>query len=213
MVNVNQVGGFDGTSYPQGYTNQSKTFIESFSNGNTPFLDLLLEPSGTTARTIQRHNIATASLAAYTTGGQVAANALVLPAGLQVNNVAVLTGGTGATGPTHFWTGLTDANLNVLAVSSDQGSGAIAGSTVFKLAMSSPYVIPTTGLYYVVASVSASTTAPTAAGAALAGGVAGMAPIMCGSAGTQATPPTVGTQLNSGAVTQNGNMNIAAWIS
>jgi hypothetical protein len=61
---------------------------------------------------------------------------------------------------------------------------------------------------------SAATTAPTLAGGpALAAGNAGVAPVLCGTAGSQATPPAAGTQLNAGAVSQTGTSNFGAWLS
>ena len=125
-----------------------------------------------------------------------------------------LFGNTAAVGPSHFWNGLTDAQLNVLAVSADQGSAAQAVNTPAKLPMGTPFVVQYTGLYYVVSSSSASTTAPTAAPSP-ATGLAGTVgnPILCGTAGTQGAPPAVGSQLNGGAITSANASNIAAWIS
>ncbi len=177
------------------------------------FSGMFDEPAGTIARTIPRGQISNAGLVTYNTGGQVAVRAIPLPAGLVVRNIMTLFGGTGATGPTHFWTGLTDAQLNVLAVSADQGSAAQTASTYAQLAMGNPFVVQYTGLYYVAVSSSASTTAPTGAGIGLAASVQNSAPILCGTAGTQATPPAIGSQINSGNISNNGNQNIAAWIS
>lgn len=173
------------------------------------------EAAGTVARTIPRGLVGAATLAALNTTGQVAARAIPLPAGLVVSNIAVFSGNTAATGPTHFWVGLTDANLNVLAVSADQGAAAIAASTLFKLPVTVPVTIGFTGLYYVVCSASASTTAPTLSGATLAAGIGNGSgnPVLCGSAGTQVIPPAIGSQLNGGNVSGNGSMNFAAWIS
>lgn len=171
------------------------------------------EFAGTVARTIPRGQAGTATLAALATSGQVAVRAIPLPAGLTVSNIQILTGSTPATGPTHFWLGLLDQNLNTLAASADQGSAAIAASTLFKLPMGVAYQIQYTGLYYVACSVSTSTTQPTLAGAGIASGIAGGSPVLCGTAGTQATPPAIGAQLNSGSVSSSGTMNFAAWIS
>lgn len=178
-----------------------------------PTLLLNDEPAGTLARTLLRHSVNSGTLAAFNTSGQVAVNAIPLPGGLTVTNIQVLIGTTGATGPTHFWLGLSDANLNMLAVSADNLTAAQTASTPVKLAMTVPYVIPLTGLYYVLASSSASTTAPTASGMTVVAGVPSMVPVMSGTAGTQATPPALGAQLNSGTVSSGGTGNFAAWIS
>lgn len=181
------------------------------------FTGMLDEPAGTIARTLPRWSIGTGNLAVYTTGGQVGIRFLPLPQGLVVSNITTFFGGTGATGPTHYWLGLVDQLLNVLAVSADQGAAAQAAQTAAgPLAMLTRYVIPQTGLYGIAASSSSSTTAPTAAGNGLVTGIAGSAlgaPILCGTAGNQATPPAVGSQLNGGVLTGSGTENFAAWIS
>lgn len=175
------------------------------------------EPAGTIVRVMPRRMIDSNGVAVYTTTGQVAVTAIAIPAGVLVTNIAILSGGTAANGPTHWWFGLTDSQLNVLAVSADQTSGAIAANTWLKLAMTVPYLVPQTGVYYVVSSVSASVTAPTAHGVAVTAQLFGSAtnmpgPIVCGTAGNQATPPAIGTQINSGTVTATANL-YAAWIS
>jgi hypothetical protein len=175
------------------------------------YTGLFDEPAGTLARTLPRRVIATGTVAAFTTTGQVAACGIPLPAGLIVSNITVMIGNTGVTGPTHYWAGLTDPQSNVLAVSADQGAGAQGGNTALKVAMLVPYQVPQTGLYYIVASSSAATTAPTAAGVVLVGGIAGLAPVLSGIMGSQATPPAVGTQL--AAIASNGSTNFLAWIS
>lgn len=172
------------------------------------------EPAGTIARTMPRFLVGTNNLAAFSTGGQVAGRIIPLAAGMVISNIAICFGGTGATGPTHLWFGLADAQLNVLAVTADQGAAAQGASTFTKLALASSYLVPYTGVYTVLASSSSSTTAPTLCGVGLAtGNIAVPAPLMCGFAGNQVTPPAIGAQLNSGALTGNGNGNFAAWLS
>ncbi len=191
-------------------------FVDPHDYGNTvaaadaTFAD---EPAGTLAAALRRRYVPIATLAALTTGGQVAVRAIPLPAGLVVSNIAIFTGTTAASGPTHLWFGLTDANLNVLGVTADQGAAAQAASTLIKLALAAPVTILTGGLYYVAVSSSASTTAPTLSGANLATGLSGVAPVICGTAGTQAAPPAVGAQLNAGTIASNASMHFAAWLS
>lgn len=192
------------------YTDQNAPHAGSAEVLTTGLFD---ELAGTVARTIPRGLVSSATLAALATSGQAAVRAIPLAAGMPVNNIAVLTGNTAANGPTHFWLGLLDQNLNTLAASADQLTAAIAANTMFKLAMATPYQVQFTGLYYVACSVSTSTTQPTLAGAGAASGIAAGPPALCGTAGSQAGPPAIGAQLNSGAITSNGTMNFAAWIS
>jgi len=172
----------------------------------------LITPAGVLAQTLDPHNTA-AAVTGLTTGGAVACNIIGLPAGLTVTNITISIAGTAANGPTHFWLALLDSALKVLAVSADQGNAAQPSNTPLKLAMGTPYVIPATGYYYVAASSSASTTAPTLAGSAAITAIGNLVPAPYGLAGTQATPPALGAQLNSGALSASNNCNFAAWIS
>ena len=176
------------------------------------YTGLFDEPAGTVAHTLFRSDCSSVTIGPTT--GQVFAHALPLPQALVINNIAVHTGSTAASSPTHFWLAVTDQYLNVLAVTADQGSTAIGSATFFKLAVTVPYTVQFTGLYYVIGAISATVTMPTLAGApAVASGLGAVAPVHTGTAGTQATPPAVGTQVNSGTITGNGAMNFGAWIS
>jgi hypothetical protein len=176
------------------------------------FTGMFDELTGTLARTIPRWGIGSGGLTTFNTTGQVAVRVIPLPQGLLVSNIAVMIGNTGATTPTHYWAGLCDPLLNVLAVSADQLTAAQTANAPLKVAMGIPYLVPQTGLYYVACSSSAST-APTGGGNTLITGPAPGPPILCGTAGTQATPPAVGSQLNSGTITAANASNIAIWIS
>lgn len=167
---------------------------------------------GTVACRMLRTAVGSAAIAALNTTGQVAAASVALVAGQVVSNIIVWTGSTPANGPTHFWAGLADSTVTVQAVSSDKGSAAIAANTFFTFAVG-PYTVTATGPYYILVSSSASTTAPTMSGIVLAAGANSANPVMCGTAGTQAAPPSLAAQLNAGVVNGNGNMNFAAWIS
>ncbi|MCW2899981.1 MAG: hypothetical protein JWO67_2246 [Streptosporangiaceae bacterium] len=171
------------------------------------------ELAGTVARTLPRGQLSSANLAALTTTGQVAVRGLPLPAGLVVTNIAVLIGGTGATGATNLWFGITDISLNVLAVTTDRGAVAQTNSTLITMPVIVPYAIPYTGLFYIAVSSTASTTAPTLGGINSTTGAANLMPPLFGTAGTQATAPIVGTQLAGGTVTGLPAGNFAAWIT
>lgn len=177
------------------------------------FTGMFDEFTGTIARTIPRPLVSSSSLPLFTTGGQVAVHAIPLAAGMVVSNIAILFGTTGATGPTHYWHALADIQLNILAVTADQLAAAQNASTFTKIPVTIPYLVPATGLYTILASSSATTTAPTIAGNGLPAGVGAGPPILCGTAGNQATPPAIGTQLAGGVIAPAGSANFAAWLS
>jgi len=183
-------------------------------SGEQLFLGCYDEPAGTIARTIPRHLLTVNNLAAFTTGGQVAARIIPLAAGMVISNIAVCLGGTAAVGPSHFWLGLADAQLNVLAVTADQGAAAQNANAYTKLALTGPYLVTSTGLYVILASSSSATTAPTAAGVNINTALfAGIPPVLCGTAGNQAAPPAAGAQLNGGVITAASGGNFGAWLS
>lgn len=175
------------------------------------FTGMLDEFTGTIARTVPRYLCSQSGLSSGATG-VVYARLIPLPAGLVVTNIAVCSGATAEITGSHFWVGLADPLGNVLAVSADQtGSTYVTSATFLKNAVTIPYQVPQTGVYYLLLSVSASTM-PTFAGAtSLAGGLTAGAPQISGTFGTQATPPAVGANL--GALGGGPPQNIAFWVS
>src|SRR5579859_1758875 len=83
------------------------------------FTGMFDEPAGTLARTVPRGQLTNGALALAGTG-QVQARMIVLPAGLPVTNIAIMSGTTAEVAGTHFWAGLTDVQSNVLFVTADQ---------------------------------------------------------------------------------------------
>jgi len=177
------------------------------------FTGMFDEIAGAVARTVPRGQITSGAQALAGTG-QVQARLIVLPAGLPVNKLTVLSGTTAEAGGSHFWAGLTDLQSNVLFVTADQtGATYVTASTLLANNVTVPGVISQTGPYYYVVSVSAATTMPTMAGGpALAAGAAAPAPQWYGTMGTQAAPPAVGQQLAAIGGAGNG-INFAGWIS
>ena len=172
------------------------------------------EPTGTLFRTVPGGVLTSVTLGALNITGLVAVRSILLTPGQVISNISILFGTTGATGPTQLWAALTDANLNVLAVTGDQGAAAQVASTFTTIPLAAKYATTFNGLAYVLVSSSASTTAPTLAGAPVvgAGRVAGP-PVFCGTAGSLATPPALGAQVNSGTITAAGGSNFGAWLS
>jgi hypothetical protein len=188
-------------------------FLPHAGSAELLFNGMFDEFAGTIARTIPRRLVTVNSLAAFTVGGQVAVTSVPLPQGMVISNLAFLSGGTAANGPTHWWLALLDVQLNVLAVTADQLTAAIGANTFLKVPVSIPVALSQSGLYYFAASVTASTTAPTASGSAPTTGAAAGAPVLCGTAGSQSAPPAVGAQLAAGVVTNNTTCSIGGWLS
>lgn len=177
------------------------------------YTGLFDEPAGTLARTMPRRAIASAGLAGATTGIACACLFPGLPAGLPVTNLGIRTGNTAAVGPTNFWLALADVNLRILGVTADQLAGAIGAAAEFLLPVTVPFLIPQTGPYYLMWSVSAATTMPTWAGGNNIGGMPAGAPLLCGTTTTQVSPPALGAQINAGTVTGTGAANVYGRIS
>jgi hypothetical protein len=133
----------------------------------------------------------------FGTTGQIFAQAIWLTAGTLVSNISFHSATTAAGTPTHYVFALYDSSRNLLASSADQTSAAWAANTLKTLAMGTPYLVPTTGLYYLVISVVATTVPTLKGGTARTGGqLAGQAPILNGISSTTYTtgtaPATIG---------------------
>jgi hypothetical protein len=176
------------------------------------FTGMFDEPAGTIARTIPRSVITGSGSAVLTS--TVYVRSIPLPAGLVATNLAFHIGTTAEAGGSHGWYALLDANLNVLAVTADQtGATFFAASTFTPLPLASRFVVPQTGLYYAALCITATTMPTVGSGANIAAGLSvNPAPSMAGTAGAGTTPPTVGTQVNGGAIAGAG-FNLGAWVS
>lgn len=112
-----------------------------------------------------------------------------------VTGLKFLTGSTAAGSPTHWWVAATDTAGNVLAVSADQGSGAIAASSVITVPFATPTVFPAGNVYFHI--MVAAGTVPTLAGISGLLNSPTVAPVFAGAstATGQTTPPAVGGSL------------------
>jgi len=97
--------------------------------------------------------------------GVMTSTPIYLVAGDKITNLSFVSGNTGAGTPTNYWFALysMDATPALLAQTADQTSTAWAANTVKTLALSSPYTVPKTGLYWAAVMVTA-TTPPTLLG-------------------------------------------------
>lgn len=82
--------------------------------------------------------------------GLIGRSLIWLPVNAVVNDIA-FTIAAGATNPVHWWWALTDttASMTLLASSADQTNTAMS-ATLNDLAMTSPYTVTATGLFYLV---------------------------------------------------------------
>lgn len=177
--------------------------------GNYPVSDaqFLLNgsPSGT-FRVNMRRTEAGGNLAALTTQIMTAV-ALYLEAGDVVTNLTFMSGATGAGTPTNWWFALYDtvATPALIAQTADQTSTAWAADTAKTVALSAPYTVTATGIFYAGVMVKA-TTVPTLIGASIqtdaSGAIVTGQKVLARTSGsaltatapaTIATPTTVGT--------------------
>lgn len=107
------------------------------------------------------------------TAGTVFQTPIALVQGQTVNNLSIITAQTAASTPTNQWAGLaypfnpgsgkfSEATSKVVAISADGLTAAVAANTIITFALSTPYVVPTSG-YYIAFVCVAATTGPNAA--------------------------------------------------
>lgn len=140
------------------YVNTQETYL----NGYPAFMRANLPRS-----------VAVGNLAALSTG-VMTSTAVLLFTGDVVTNLTFISGATAAGTPTHWWFALYDTSATpaLIAQTADQTSGAWAANTAKTLALSTPYTVTTTGIYYAACMVTA-TTPPTLVGASVQTGAAG----------------------------------------
>lgn len=140
--------------------------------------------TGTLAETMSRAVCPEVNTTLGTTG-QIRCQGIWLPAGITVSNISFHSATTAAGTPTHYVFALYDGSRNLLASTADQLTAAWAANTIKTLAVGTPYVVPTTGFYYLMVSVVATTVPTLKGGTAKTGGqLAGQVPILQGLSST-----------------------------
>lgn len=168
-------------------------------------------PPSSLTETIPLYLTATNALATHASPGTgiVFMTPIWIPRGMVVNNINFRTGGTAASGPTHWWLGIADSTGKQLAHTADQTTGAIAANTTITKALTAKWICPSHGWYYVLWSQTNSTTSATVLGgtapayvtntlgsAAMAGATATAAQTTPGTDGTTTyTPPAIGAKV------------------
>lgn len=136
--------------------------------------------TGTLAETLPRELIAETASAMGATG-VLTMQAIYLKAGQLVSNIAICSSSTAAVTPTHCLFGLYDASRNLLATSADQTTAAWSTNQLRTLAMTTPYRVPTSGIYYIGFFMTAGTMPTIKGNTAKTGGqLAATAPILHG---------------------------------
>lgn len=127
-------------------------------------------PTGLRAQTLRALDVRTD--ASVLTTAVMTSVAIPLQVGDLVTNITFKSGATAAGTPANYWFALysADSTPALVGQTADQTSTAWAANTVKTLALTTPYRVPVTGVYYAAIMVKASTP-PTLLGASL--GLAG----------------------------------------
>ena len=146
-----------------------------------PAADPNLGITGTIAETGSRFLCPEVNTVAPTASGTLFLNAIYLTAGQLVSNISISSATTAAGTPTNYFFALYGGNRALRAQSANQLTAAWAANTLKTLAMTVPYRVPTSGLYYIGIMVTA-TTPPTTKGftAKTGGQLASQVPILHG---------------------------------
>lgn len=144
--------------------------------------------TGVLAETMPREICPEVNTTVPTLSGTLFMQAIYLTAGQLVSNIIVSSATTAAGTPTGGRVGLYDSARNLKATSADQTTTAWAANTVKTLAMTTPYRVPTSGLYYIGFFMAATTIITMKGGTAKTGGqLASQVPILHGSSTTGLT--------------------------
>lgn len=120
--------------------------------------------------------------------GTLNMQAIYLTAGQLISNVTLASATTAAGTPTNYFFALYDGNRNLLAQSANQTTTAWPANTVKTLAMTTPFRVQVSGLYYIGYFMTATTVATLKGGTARTGGqLANTAPIIFGTSTTGLT--------------------------
>jgi len=160
-----------------------------------------LAPTGMLAETFDR-NFATNN-ASVGASGTLFLNAIYLYAGQTVSNITLFSATTAAATTANLFFALYDASRNLLAQSANQGAYTWAANTKKTLAMSTPYKVTQSGVYYIGVMQNATTIATLMGSPTKSNAVVGAdAPILHGNSSTGLTTslPNPGAAITAGTV-------------
>lgn len=136
-------------------------------------------PTGALAQTMPRH-LAASGNQSNLTSGTMQLHAVGLTAGQSISSITFVRGGNALVAATAQWFGIYSAALAKLAVTADDGATAWASQSPKTLAITGgPYVVPSTGLYYLAINVTAGTPG-NLRGLTQENAVSGIAPLLSG---------------------------------
>jgi parallel beta-helix repeat protein len=173
------------------------TMLAANANDSKEFL-LNGSPAGMFRANMYRAAFSNASVL---TSGVMVTVAVPLFAGEVVTNIAFTSGATAAGTPVNWWFALYGTGGALIAQTADQTTGVWGADSTKTLALSSPYTVPTAGVYYAAIMVTA-TNVPTlvASGgrASVIGGISGQKALSrsSGSGLTTTAPGTIGSATN-----------------
>lgn len=147
-----------------------------------------LGATGVLAETMPREICPEVNTVVPTLSGTLFMQAIYLTAGQLVSNIGISSATTAAGTPTNYFFALYDANRALRAVSANQTTTAWAANTYKVLAMTTPYRVPTSGLYYIGIMMTATTIITTKGGTAKTGGqLSNVVPVLHGTSTTGLT--------------------------
>ena len=164
----------------------------------------VLGATGVFAETIPREICPEVNTVAPTASGTLFMQAIYLYAGQLVSNIGISSATTAANTPTNYFFALYSSARALLAVSANQTTTAWAANTYKTLAMTTPYRVPTSGLYYIGIMMTATAVITTKGGTAKTGGqLASTVPILHGisSTGLTTAMPDPAAAITGGLVT------------
>jgi hypothetical protein len=168
--------------------------------------------TGALAETMDRIYCPEVNSTIPTASGTLWMQAIWLTAGQTVSSISISSATTAANGPTHQIVGLYSAARALLATSADLTNAAWGANTLKTFSMTTPYLVPTTGLYYIGFMMTASTAIITSKGGTAKTGAQlnGQAPVLCGA--TSDTGLTTALPANTGTITA-GTASLWACVS
>lgn len=143
--------------------------------------------TGSLAETLDRNYLTEVNTSALSSG-RLQLQAIWLTAGMRISSISFCSATTALATGTNQLFGLFDVNRNLLATTNNDTSTAWAANSIKTLSLTSAYVVPSTGLYYLGIMIAA-TTVPTLKGstALTATQLHATTPIICGTSTTGLT--------------------------
>lgn len=161
-------------------------------------------PTAFKASNLDRRGTFSTGLAALSSG-RLSMVGIYLRAGTPLASLSFMSGGTAGATLTNQWFALFDLNRNLLRQTVNDGATAWAANTVKTLALTSAYVVPSSGMYYSGIMVAA-TTVPTLTGVSSTAQLNALPPVL---AGTSTTGLTTAAPATAAALSASASIPLA----